>query len=65
MFIQIKDLITGQVYDVNINQICCFTKISNNVGVTIYQIILTNNIVIVVTHKRWNKIKRIISSNFI
>ena len=65
MFSQIKDLITGQIYDVNTNQICCFTKISNNVGVTMYQIILTNNIVIVVTHKRWNKIKRIISSNFI
>jgi hypothetical protein len=61
MLVQIKDLISGQIYDININQICCFTKTPNDVGVMKYQIILTNNIVITVTHKRWNRLKRIMS----
>lgn len=65
MLIQIKDLVSGQIYDVNPNQICYFTKTTNGFGVKEYQIVLANNIIIAVAHKRWNKIKRIISSKFI
>lgn len=65
MLIQIKDLITGQFYEVNTNQICYFTKNPNVMGTLRYQIILTNNTIITVPHKRWTKIRHMISSNSI
>lgn len=62
MIIQIKDLISGHTYDVNSNHICYFSRTTNACGVMIYQIVLTNNTVISVNRKKWNRIKRMISA---
>ena len=57
MFIDIKDLKTGQLHTVNTNQIVEFIRIVNEFGVYDYQMNLSNGTIINITRKQSNRIK--------
>ena len=57
MFIDIKDLKTGQLHTVNTNQIVEFIRIVNEFSVYDYQMHLSNGTIINITRKQSNRIK--------
>lgn len=57
MFIDIKDLKTGQLHTVNTNQIVEFIRVRNGFGVCDHQIHLSNGTIINVSKKQGNHIK--------
>ena len=62
MFIEVRDNITGNYYYLNSKNICYFYIKANEYGKSQYTIALSNGKEIVVTHKQWNRIRRIIES---
>ena len=58
MFIEVKDNITGINYSFRAESISYFYNKINQYGVSNYTIVLMDGKEIVVTHKRWNKIRR-------
>ena len=58
MFIEVKDNITGTNYSFRAESISYFYNKINQYGVSNYIIVLMDGKEIVVTHKRWNKIRR-------
>ena len=58
MFIEVKDNVTGTKYSFRAESVSYFYIKVNQFGVSQYIIVLMNGKEIVVTHKRWNKIKR-------
>ena len=64
MFIDIKDNVTGICYFVNSFNICYFYNKINQYGKCQYIIALVDGKEITVTHKKWNKIKNMVNSQF-
>jgi hypothetical protein len=58
MFIEVKDNVTGTNYSFRAESVSYFYIKVNHFGVSQYIIVLMNGKEIVVTHKRWNKIRR-------
>jgi hypothetical protein len=58
MFVEVKDNITGINYSFRIESISYFYVKTNQFGVSQYIIVLMDGKEVVVTHKRWNKIRR-------
>lgn len=63
MFVDIKDLKTGQLHTVNTNQIVEFVRVINEFGVYDYQIHLSNGTIINISKKQGNRIKNKILKN--
>ena len=53
----IKDLLTNELYDINLNQICYFKKEENSFKVKQYYIVMSDGTKIQVTHKGWTKLR--------
>lgn len=63
MFIDIKDLKTGQLHTVNTSQIVEFVRVANEFDICDHQIHLPNGTIINISKKQGNRIKNKILRN--
>lgn len=63
--LDVRDLITGRLYHINLNQICYLTRYKNDANANVYTINLADGTSIATTKKLLNRIRRQMQENSI